>query len=301
MADADFTVAATAAPLVGRFYGRRGLALLTELGGKEGFGAGSADVHLAVLEGLGTMLELYRQEFGSDAAGGTLAADGSAPTPTHYLDPTGEDPTPDQIAACRRLIRDAFDSPDLRIRLAARETALRTGVLPAELIPTAASLRATLPARERAREQPPLQLPFDPPDVRCVTEQGEVVIDLDGEIAPNTAATFLALIERGFYAGLTFHRVVPDFVIQGGCPRGDGWGGPGFNIRSEWSDVPFERGTVGIAHSGKDTGGSQWFVCQSAQPHLNGRYTVFGRVAAGMDVVDRIQPGATFRLEVITD
>ncbi len=87
-------------------------------------------------------------------------------------------------------------------------------------------------------------------------------------------------------------------MIQGGCPRGDGWGGPGWTVRSEWSRTPFRRGTVGLAHSGKDTGGSQWFVCLSDQPHLDGRYTVLGEVTAGMEVVDRIVRGDTYRLEV---
>ena len=102
------------------------------------------------------------------------------------------------------------------------------------------------------------------------------------------------------YDGAVFHRVVPDFVIQGGCPRGDGWGGPGWTIRSEWSPRTFARGTVGIAHSGKDTGGSQWFVCHSPQPHLDARYTVFGSVVDGMDTVDAVIAGDTFRLEIET-
>jgi len=125
------------------------------------------------------------------------------------------------------------------------------------------------------------------------------VIQLDGRLAPNTCATILALIEQGFYDDLSFHRVVPDFVIQGGCPRGDGWGGPGYCIRSEWSRLSFERGTVGIAHSGKDTGGSQFFVTLSEQPHLNGRYTIFGEVTEGMEVVDLITPGDRFTLEIL--
>jgi cyclophilin family peptidyl-prolyl cis-trans isomerase len=125
------------------------------------------------------------------------------------------------------------------------------------------------------------------------------VIELDGRHAPNCCAIFLALIRQGFYDELIFHRVVPDFVIQGGDPRGDGWGGPGYTIRSEWSRLPYERGVVGIAHSGKDTGGSQFFVTHSPQPHLNGRYTVFGQVTDGMDVVDRIQPGDSFSLVIV--
>ncbi len=109
----------------------------------------------------------------------------------------------------------------------------------------------------------------------------------------------MQLTRAGFYREQIFHRVVPDFVIQGGDRRGDGWGGPGYTLRSERNRVPFERGTVGIADSGLDTGGSQFFVCHSPQPHLTGRYTVVGRVVRGMHIVDAIEPGDTFSLEVV--
>ena len=203
----------------------------------------------------------------------------------------------DSDAVAARL-RRAFDDVDLRVRLAARECAVSTGLLPDDLIPAAASLRETMPAFGRDPAQPPVARPFDAPDIRCLTDHGVFTIRLDTESAPNTCAAFLALIEDGFHEDLAFHRVVPDFVIQAGCPRDDGWGDPGWTIRSEWSREPFERGTVGIAHSGKDTGGSQWFVCHSAQPHLDGRYTVFGHVTGGMDVVDRIQRGDRYRFEL---
>ncbi|MBD3220238.1 hypothetical protein GF314_03270 [bacterium] len=197
------------------------------------------------------------------------------------------------------LLQRAFDHPDLRVRLAARACALATAVLPEALIPAEASLRETLPPVRRAYAQPPVRAGFHAPDVRVITDEGTFTIRLDGEIAPNTCLTFLHLVRSGFHEGLTLHRVVPDFVIQGGCPRGDGWGGPGWTIRSEWSRRPFRRGTLGIAHGGKDTGGSQWFVCHSAQPHLNGRYTVFGEVVDGMDVVDRIERGDRYRIEIV--
>ncbi len=128
--------------------------------------------------------------------------------------------------------------------------------------------------------------------VRLKTEKGDIVIRLLAEEAPVTAANFARLAEKGFYDGLTFHRVVPDFVVQGGCPRGDGWGGPGYMIPCEYNRVGYSRGTVGMALAGKDTGGSQFFITHSPQPHLDGRYTVFGQVEEGMDVVDRIQVGA---------
>ncbi len=123
------------------------------------------------------------------------------------------------------------------------------------------------------------------------TEKGTIVLALYPEQAPLTTANFVRLAREGFFNGLTFHRVVPNFVVQTGCPRGDGWGGPGYTIRCEINTIPYERGTVGMALSGRDTGGSQFFITHSPEPHLDGTYTVFGRVIEGMDVVDRIVRG----------
>ncbi|MDZ7264507.1 MAG: HEAT repeat domain-containing protein [candidate division KSB1 bacterium] len=122
------------------------------------------------------------------------------------------------------------------------------------------------------------------------TNQGTIIIQLYSDDAPLTVANFIQLCEEGFYNGIIFHRVVPDFVIQAGCPRGDGWGGPGHAIRCEINPHRYVRGSVGMALAGKDTGGSQFFITHSPQPHLDGRYTIFGQVVAGMEVVDRIQP-----------
>jgi cyclophilin family peptidyl-prolyl cis-trans isomerase len=123
------------------------------------------------------------------------------------------------------------------------------------------------------------------------TQRGPVHLRLLGDEAPGTVRNFVTLARKGYYDGLTFHRVVPDFVTQGGCPRGDGWGGPGYSIRCEINPVPYRRGTVGMALAGKDTGGSQFFICHSPQPHLDGRYTVFGEVVDGMEIVDLLQEG----------
>jgi len=121
------------------------------------------------------------------------------------------------------------------------------------------------------------------------TEQGRVVIEMDVLQAPQTSTTLARLARAGRYGGVPFHRVVSNFVIQGGdVARGDGWGGPGFTIRSEFTRIPFARGAAGIASAGKDTEGSQYFITHSMQPHLDGRYTAFGRVVEGMDVIDRI-------------
>ncbi|RWZ60214.1 peptidylprolyl isomerase [Halobacillus fulvus] len=125
-------------------------------------------------------------------------------------------------------------------------------------------------------------------------ENGEkMLIELYEEAAPNTVANFEKLANSEFYDGLTFHRVIPDFVIQGGCPDGTGAGGPGYTIKCETEGNPHkhERGSLSMAHAGKDTGGSQFFVCHSAQPHLDGRHTVFGKVVEGVDTVDRVRVG----------
>jgi peptidylprolyl isomerase len=124
------------------------------------------------------------------------------------------------------------------------------------------------------------------------TGKGEILIELYRDAAPFTIMSMLKLAEgKGFYKGLIFHRVVPNFVIQGGDPRGDGWGGPGYSVRSEFSPLSYVAGTVGIASAGKDTEGSQFFITHSPQPHLDGRYTIIGRVVGGMEVVDRILVG----------
>ncbi len=133
------------------------------------------------------------------------------------------------------------------------------------------------------------------------TSKGAFTIELLPNEAPLTVDSFVQLSRRGYFKNITFHRVVPNFVIQGGDPRGDGNGGPGYQIRCEINQVPYERGAVGMALSGKDTGGSQWFVTHSRQPHLDGGYTVFGKVIAGMDVVDRIVRGDVIRSILINE
>ena len=123
------------------------------------------------------------------------------------------------------------------------------------------------------------------------TEKGEFEIALYGDEAPLTSANLFTLARKGFFRNLTFHRVVPDFVAQGGDPRGDGNGGPGYTIRCEVNHKPYGRGVVGMALSGKDTGGSQFFVTAAPQPHLDGRYTAFGEVTKGQEVVDALLEG----------
>ena len=107
--------------------------------------------------------------------------------------------------------------------------------------------------------------------------------------APNTVENFTKLARDGFYDGLVFHRVIPDFMIQGGCPRGDGTGGPGYSFEDEFNDRPVARGYLAMANSGPDTNGSQFFIVTTDEaPWLDGKHTVFGRVTSGQDVADRI-------------
>jgi cyclophilin family peptidyl-prolyl cis-trans isomerase/HEAT repeat protein len=129
------------------------------------------------------------------------------------------------------------------------------------------------------------------PQVYLETRHGTIQIELAVLEAPLTVESFVSLARRGYFDGLTFHRVVANFVVQGGDPRSDGEGGPGYTIRDELNDRPYLRGTVGMALDWADTGGSQFFITHGPQPHLDARYTVFGQVVAGMEVVDRIARG----------
>lgn len=127
------------------------------------------------------------------------------------------------------------------------------------------------------------------PIVRVETTKGEIMMELYPEVAPFTIVNFIRLAQKGYFRGTIFHRIVPNFVVQGGDPEGTGWGDPGYTIRSEFSRLSYETGSVGMASSGKDTEGSQFFITQSPQPHLDGRYTLFGKVIFGMDIVNLLQ------------
>jgi len=135
------------------------------------------------------------------------------------------------------------------------------------------------------------------------TDKGTITIELYADKAPVAVGNFQRLANRGFYNGLTFHRVIPNFMIQGGCPKGDGTGGPGYTIKCETKGNPHKhlRGSLSMAHAGKDTGGSQFFICHKAQPHLDGVHTVFGKVISGIEVVDQIQVGDKMISVVVQD
>lgn len=187
---------------------------------------------------------------------------------------------PPDASALAALVAPLASHPSHAVRTQARlalralgrdETAPAVEAVPD---PLAASALASLPSRARLQ-----------------TERGEVVLELFAAVAPTTVARFAGLAREGAFDGLTFHRVVAGFVVQGGDPRGDGYGGPAWWQRCEDSPLAYERGTVGMALAGRDTGGSQFFITLGPQHHLDGRYTVFGRVTEGMEHVDALQVG----------
>ena len=257
--DSDFVVAATAAAALGTLGPQPSIAALARAYETRQARREDVDVRLAVIEALG-----------------------SAPATRRAPD------VPRARALCERARKDA----DARVARAA-EVALAhlDGRPPAP------------PAAPRALDTPLVADSVPPVDlglvtVRLVTAAGTALLELDGDRFPRTVANFLRLVDSGFYDHGVFHRVVPAFVVQGGCPRGDGWGDAGFTIPCEYGDLRYDAaGVVGMAHAGKDTGGSQFFITHVPVPRLDGRYTAFGRVREGMDVVDRIVRGDAFRIE----
>ncbi len=138
-----------------------------------------------------------------------------------------------------------------------------------------------------------------------ITEKGTMKVEFFEKDAPNTVANFVKLSKEGFYDGLTFHRVIPDFVIQGGCPQGTGVGGPGYQIDCELDgDNQFhDKGVLSMAHAGRNTGGSQFFICHSRNntAHLDRNHTCFGKVVEGLDVIDDIRQGDEIEKIVISE
>jgi cyclophilin family peptidyl-prolyl cis-trans isomerase len=197
------------------------------------------------------------------------------------------------------LLEIARGDPSRVVRARAAAALGELGETPPEVGPQAVE-RPLLDYREA-------MAPFDPvpgvalytPRAFVRTRHGTIEIHLNVVESPLAVQSFLSLARRGFFDGLVFHRVVPGFVIQGGCPRGDGNGGPGYTLRCEIGQRPYGRGAVGMALAGKDTGGSQFFITHVPTPHLDGGYSLIGWVASGMDVVDKVRPGdAIERVEV---
>ena len=128
------------------------------------------------------------------------------------------------------------------------------------------------------------------------TDRGPIKVELYPDKAPLTVANFVNLARRGFYDGLNFHRVIPDFMIQGGCPEGSGRGGPGYRFEDETGNgVRHERGVLSMANAGPNTNGSQFFITHVATPWLDGKHTVFGKVLEGLEAVDKIEQGDLIR------
>lgn len=200
-----------------------------------------------------------------------------------------------KAAEAGALADELLDDNDGRIRSLGLEILEELGISHAQVRPDRFFYERNFDSvRKRS-----LSLPFGMRRAVIECSHGKIEIELFGDDAVQTAANFIKLATEGFYDGLTFHRVVPNFVAQGGCPRGDGWGDAGYYIRSEFNQHTYDRGYIGIAHDGKDTGGSQFFFTHSPQRHLDGRYTIFARVADGMDVVDRIDQGDKFNVRII--
>ena len=137
------------------------------------------------------------------------------------------------------------------------------------------------------------------------TEKGVMKVDFYDNDAPGTVENFIKLSKEGFYDGLTFHRVIPNFVIQGGCPDGTGAGGPGYTIKCELDgdNQYHDRGVLSMAHAGRDTGGSQFFICHNRQgtQHLDHNHTCFGKVSEGLEVIDEIRQGDRIEKIVVTE
>jgi cyclophilin family peptidyl-prolyl cis-trans isomerase len=263
-------------------------------------------VRVAAAEGLGALgspdvaaplLAAWRRGLG-DGPGdieARLAAVAALAVP---LAPPGR---PDADAARQALVEVARDDPARAVRARAGAVLREAGAS----APAPGAEAVTRPAADYREAMAPYApragVALYTPRAFLHTRHGTIEIHLDVVESPLTAWSFVDLARSGFYDGLVFHRVEPGFVVQGGCPRGDGNGGPGFVRRCEVTRRPFGRGAVGIALSGKDTGGSQLFVTLSPQPHLDGVFTLFGQVVKGMDVVERIRPGdAIERVEVWT-
>jgi len=248
-------------------------ALVRHLGAEDPYERAAAAAALGRLETGGDSL---RQAYGADTAAVSdfrLAALRAG---------LAQGPENDRI----EFAREALGDPAWPVRREAHEFLRRSGAAEAEPAPA----ETLEPAAYRSM----LEAPFSPL-AWIETARGTIEIELFIGDAPRTVSNFMRLAREGFYDGLRFHRVVPNFVLQAGDPRGDSSGGPGYTIRCEIGEGFYMRGSVGMALDGKDTGGSQFFITLLPEPHLNGRYTLFGHVRDGFAVLDQIEPGDRIR------
>jgi cyclophilin family peptidyl-prolyl cis-trans isomerase/HEAT repeat protein len=217
---------------------------------------------------------------------------------TALLDLAETSGDPDLLTEVARALAASYDEktakPTDRARMVAKRLAMHP-FLPVREAAIALQKALAMPKSSTARAH--ALMTTDLADARAIrsarirTSRGTFIVALEPTEAPITVASFAYLADAGFYDGRFVHRMVPDFVVQDGCPRGDGWGGPGYTIPDEVNRLHYDEGTVGMALSGPDTGGSQWFVTLSPQPHLDGTYTIFGHVIQGMQVVRALRRG----------
>jgi cyclophilin family peptidyl-prolyl cis-trans isomerase/HEAT repeat protein len=247
--------------------------------------AATALAAMKAADAVPALVEAYRSSVTSDS---TYVARAAMLTALNQLSP----PT------ARPLLQEALHDKDWAVRVKAADLLRAQGV-------TESVAQTIRPAAEGRPISDPawtsIVAPQYSPHAFIDTDKGTVEIELAVLDAPLTVNNFLGLARRGFFNGTTIHRVVPDFVVQDGDPRGDGEGGPGYTIRDELNERPYLRGTVGMALDWRDTGGSQFFITYSPQPHLDARYTVFGVVVNGMEVVDRLVRGDVIRRVRIWD
>lgn len=236
--------------------------------------AGALEARLAAIEALGALARTAVASVDPNPTQTAPAANRDSPWLARTIVPLAADAN----VAVRRRAREALLGHEQLLVEFDREergaSASRDAPFSAQLLDAAVELRAEGIA-----------------GLRVSTSAGTFTIEFAGVAAPINQANLVTLARAGYYEGLSFHRVVPGFVVQGGDPRGDGYGGPGHVVPCEWSNLHYERGTVGIALAGKDTGGSQFFVTQTPQPHLDARYTVVGQVGEGLEVIDLLLPG----------
>ena len=232
--------------------------------------AASALATVKAVSAVPALLDAYREAAGDS----TYVARAAILTAVNTIEP----------ATGRQLLQQALSDRDWALRVRAATLLKEQGVadVDAAIRPATAGRPVDDPAWQA------LVVPKFSPHAFIDTDKGTIEIELAVLDAPLTVNNFITLARQGFFTGVAIHRVVPDFVVQDGDPRGDGEGGPGYTIRDELNQRPYLRGTVGMALDWEDTGGSQFFITHSPQPHLDARYTVFGHVVNGMEVVDRI-------------
>ena len=234
-----------------------------------------------------TAVPALREAYTAASNDSTFVARAALLTAIHRLNP----------AAARPLLQEALQDREWAVRVRAQALLREQGVTD-----TDAAMRPAPPRRpfDEAAWGAIVSPKYSPQAV-IETDRGTIVIDLAVLDAPLTVDNFVTLARAGFFNGVAVHRMVPDFVVQGGDPRGDGDGGPGYAIRDELNQRPYLRGTVGMALDWKDTGGSQFFIMHSPAPHLDARYTAFGEVVSGMEIVDAMETWTVIRRVRIRD